>query len=192
MSIVFLDPARYTRVPWKNGGGVSVTIASERVPGTAPDDWSGVIWQLGRTAIVVPGPFSDLSGYERLQTVTAGTGLVLQTPEGEIDLRRPFTVARYDGGTPITSQLDNGPVSVVNLIGRRDRVRIDMHVLGAGERCEAPAGAILYCPPGTAASGMANGDAFTLEADEAAVADRTINLLVANGTLLVATTSALF
>ena len=120
----YLAPEDYETVPWKNGGGVSTTIAGERFPGNPPGDWSGVKWQLGRTRIVVPAPFSDLNGFERLQIVIGGSGLVLETPNGEIDLREPFRPARYDGGTLIVSRLENGPVEVLNLIARRDHWRI--------------------------------------------------------------------
>jgi uncharacterized protein len=147
--ITLIDPASYTRVPWKNGGGVSVTIADARLEGAAAGDWSGVIWQLGRTEIVTSAPFSDLSGFERLQTVIAGEGLYLDTPKSAIDLSRPLTVARYDGGTPIVSRLTRGPVSVVNLIARRNRVTCDMTVLRTGESETTGAGfCIVYAPDG--------------------------------------------
>jgi uncharacterized protein len=147
-----LTPDAYTRVPWKNGGGISVTIAGERSPGAAPGDWSGVIWQLGRTDIVTPAPFSNLTGFDRLQTVVTGEGLFLDAPGGAIDLSRPFTVARYDGGTPIVSRLTNGPVGVVNLIARRDQARIEMRVLQPEDGAVLVEGLhILYAPTGGSA-----------------------------------------
>lgn len=129
----YLAPEDYETVPWKNGGGVSTTIAGERFPGHPPGDWSGVKWQLGRTRIVVPAPFSDLNGFERLQIVIGGSGLVLETPDGEIDLREPFRPVRYDGGTLIVSRLENGPVEVLNLIARRDHWRIALVCPPLGE-----------------------------------------------------------
>jgi uncharacterized protein len=131
MPLRHLTPADYTGVPWKNGGGVSTTIAGARLPGSAAGDWSGVIWQLGRTQIAAPAPFSDLSGFERLQAVIGGHGLVLETPTGEIDLREPFRPVRYDGGTPIISRLENGPVEVINLMARRDLTSITLVMLDA-------------------------------------------------------------
>ena len=55
--------------------------------------------------------------------LVAGRGLVLQTPDGEIDVRRPFRPVRFAGETPIVSRLEAGPVEVVNLIGDRRQVR---------------------------------------------------------------------
>ena len=134
----YLAPEDYETVPWKNGGGVSTTIAGERFPGHPPGDWSGVNWQLGRTRIALPAPFSDLTGFERLQIVIGGSGLVLETPEGDIDLREPFRPVRYDGGTPIVSRLENGPVDVLNLIARKDHCRIALACPPLGKRHALP------------------------------------------------------
>ena len=107
-----LDPDRYQRTPWKNGGGVTVDIA-----------FDGDVWRFSRTPITAAGPFSDYSGFDRLQVLVAGSGLVLQTPTGEIDVRRPFRPVRFAGETPIVSRLEAGPVEVINLMGERSRVR---------------------------------------------------------------------
>ncbi len=142
-----LSPSAYHRQPWKNGGGVTTTIAQESSSAAGSGDWSDIIWQLGRTQIAARGPFSDLTGFERLQVVVAGSGLVLTTSSAEIDVRTPFKPVRYDGGTPIVSKLENGPVEVVNLIARRARCSIELVVIRAGEAATVPvAEHILYAP----------------------------------------------
>lgn len=65
--------------------------------------------------------------------LVGGRGLVLETPEGEIDVREPFRPVRFAGETKIVSRLEAGPVEVVNLIGRRDAVSLEMSVLAEGE-----------------------------------------------------------
>jgi uncharacterized protein len=132
MRITHLAPSAYTRSPWKNGGGVTVDMAEERLPGSLPGSWEGLIWRLGRTTISVPAPFSDLAGFERCQVVIGGSGLVLDTPQGEVDLRQPFVTASYRGEAPISSRLENGPVEVVNLIADRTRAAIRLEVVRAG------------------------------------------------------------
>ena len=117
-----LDPAQYRRTPWKNGGGTTIDIAGQ-------DD----VWRFGRTPITKPGPFSDYTGFDRVQVLVEGRGLVLETPDGEIDVRLPFRPVRFKGETPITSRLEAGPVEVVNLIGKRSDVAIDLRVLSAGQ-----------------------------------------------------------
>ena len=90
-----IDPTSFRRTPWKNGGGVTIDIAESMLAGFAPGSWEGMIWRFGRTSIVTPGPFSDLSGYDRQQVLVSGSGLVLDTPVGEIDVR--FLQRALDG-----------------------------------------------------------------------------------------------
>ena len=93
------------------------------------------------------GPFSDYTGFDRVQVLVAGHGLVLETPDGEIDVRRPFRPVRFAGETVIVSRLEAGPVEVVNLIGDRRRVGIDLTVLEAGRTQRLGPGVhIAYCP----------------------------------------------
>jgi len=128
-----LDPKAYRRTPWKNGGGVTVDIADAYRAGAAPGDWSAMLWRLGRTEIVTPGPFSDLSGYDRILTVIGGRGLVLEIAGGgSLDVRAPFRPVRFAGEDRITSRLEAGPVAVLNLIADRAHA-IDVAILGAGE-----------------------------------------------------------
>jgi uncharacterized protein len=135
-----LDPAGYVRTPWKNGGGVTTDIA-----------FDGEVWRFSRTPITVAGPFSDYTGFDRLQVLVAGSGLSLQTPTGEIDVRRPFRPVRFAGETPIVSRLEAGPVEVINLMGERARVALALQVLDAGESRSLGMGIhIAYCPAGRA------------------------------------------
>jgi environmental stress-induced protein Ves len=149
-----LDPDRYQRTPWKNGGGVTTDIA-----------FDGDVWRFSRTPITVAGPFSDYTGFDRLQVLVAGSGLVLQTPAGEIDVRQPFRPVRFAGETPIGSRLESGPVEVVNLMGDRSRVSLDLAVLEAGRtRDFGPGLHIAYCPAGRAQLKI-DGETHDLEAD---------------------------
>jgi environmental stress-induced protein Ves len=151
-----LKPEDYRRIPWKNGGGVSVDIA------VGKDE----VWRFGRTPITAGGPFSDYSGFDRLQVLVSGRGLVLQTPSGEIDVRRPFRPVRFAGETPIVSRLEAGPVEVVNLIGERSRVRLDLRILDQGTNHRLGAGIhIIYCPGGRAVLRIEGKD-HALQADE--------------------------
>jgi environmental stress-induced protein Ves len=149
-----LDPARYVRTSWKNGGGITVDIA-----------FDGDVWRFSRTPITVAGPFSDYTGFDRLQVLVAGSGLVLQAPTGEIDVRQPFRPVRFAGETRIVSRLEAGPVEVVNLMGDRSRVGIDLAVLEAGQtRDLGPALHIAYCPSGRARLRI-DDETYDLDAD---------------------------
>jgi hypothetical protein len=184
-----LPASSFRRTPWKNGGGVSTDIADRYRPDATPGAWDGVIWRLGRTPIVAPGPFSDLTGYERLQVVIAGRGLVLVTPDSEIDLREPFRPMRYDGATPIVTRLEHGPVEVVNLIAERSLCDIALDVLRPGEPAEMRPGLHLVYAPDGEVSGRADGQAFAIAAGDALriETDESCRLLVRAGVALLAT-----
>jgi len=154
--ITRLDPSQYRRTPWKNGGGVTVDIAEQ-------DD----VWRFGRTPITAAGPFSDYAGFDRLQVLVAGHGLVLDTPAGEIDVRTPFKPVRFSGETRIVSRLEAGPVEVVNLIGARAKVRIALEVLNADSALTVDVGTHLaYAAHGAAALDV-GGRPHRLAADHA-------------------------
>ena len=154
--ITLLDPANYLRTPWKNGGGTTVDIA-----------FSGDAWRFGRTPIVQPGPFSDYAGYDRVQVLVSGSGLVLETPQGEIDVRQPFRPVHFTGETRIASRLEAGPVEVVNLIGARAQVKIDIAVLDEDRTLLLQPGThIAYSPHGEATLAV-QGDERRLAADHA-------------------------
>ncbi|MBV8412676.1 MAG: HutD family protein [Alphaproteobacteria bacterium] len=154
--VTTLSPADYRRIPWKNGGGVTVDIA-----------FDGDVWRFSRTPITAAGAFSDYTGYDRLQVLIVGSGLVLETPDGEIDLRQPFRPVRFAGETPIASRLEAGPVEVVNLLGDRARVRLDLAVMIAGDTQRLGAGLHLaYCPAGQSVLRLSGKD-HELAADEA-------------------------
>ena len=154
MTATLITPAEYRAIPWKNGGGTSIDIATDTATG-------GEVWRFGRTPIPVAGPFSDYTGYDRVQVLVAGRGLVLDTPEGEIDVRAPFRPVHYRGEVRIVSRLEAGPVEVVNLIGLRARVTVDLQVLDAGASMSLAGGLhFAYAP-----AGAARVDGLALPAD---------------------------
>ena len=133
---------------------MSVDIASD-----------GDVWRFGRTPIAGAGPFSDYTGFDRMQVLVAGSGLVLETPDGEIDVRTPFKPVRFAGEARIVSRLEAGPVEVINLMGDRRRVQIDLVVVKAGEtRRLGPGVHIAYCPTGPARLRL-QGEEHAFQAD---------------------------
>lgn len=189
MSVVRLDPTAYRRTPWKNRGGVTVDIADAYRAGTAPGDWDGVLWRLGRTEIVQPGPFSDLSGYDRILTVIGGRGLVLEVAGGPaLDVREPFRPVRFRGEDRVMSRLEAGPVAVLNLIADRDHA-IDVAILADGEtRTLSALINIVHAPRASAVT--IDGAAFSLADDEALRVDGSAALAVVRGRVALATVNS--
>lgn len=185
-----IDPAAFRHTPWKNGGGVTIDVAEAMLPGFAPGSWEGMVWRFGRTAIVTPGPFSDLSGFDRAQVLVSGSGLVLETPAGEIDVRQPFRPVRFAGETRIVSRLEAGPVEVVNLLGDRSRVSIDLSCLAAGATNTRPAGIHIIYAAATPCDLAIDGNACAIAGGHALRIDAGKSFTVASrlGTAIVATT----
>lgn len=184
-----IDPATFRHTPWKNGGGMTIDVAESMLPGFAPGSWDGMIWRFGRTPIVAPGPFTDFSGFDRHQVLVSGSGLVLETPDGEIDVRQPFKPVRFAGELPIVSRLEAGPVEAVNLIGDRSRVSVDLICLSTGATHFRSAGVhIIYAATTSCdltidgkSCGVAAGHALRIDADDGfAVASRAGTAIMAS------------
>ena len=145
---VRLHAASYRRTPWKNGGGVTIDIADRYRPGAEAGGWDGMIWRFGRTRIEAPAPFSDLSGHDRILVAIQGRGLVLRVDDGRIlDVREPFRPVRFRGDDVIVSELEDGPVEVLNLMGDRAAVHLDLQMLEVAGTIRSPAGdVVLYAP----------------------------------------------
>lgn len=186
-----LDPAAYRRTPWRNGGGVMVEIAERPRTDAEGDSWSSFVWRLARTAITTPAPFSDLSGLDRILTVISGEGLVLRRLDGggALDVRTAFWPVRFDGAWPIRSELEAGPVEVLNLLGDQNMVAIDVRFPVEGEKVEVGLGEhVVYAPGGPSALRIESQD-VSLEPDEAVLFETAAPVRIAHGTGTVAIAS---
>ena len=122
MALTHLPAARHRMQPWKNGLGVSYTIAD--FPRGAGFD--AVDWQVGSTEIGVDCPFSDLPGLDRQFMVIEGAGVELTCADetGKTTVHRvdpmhgPFA---FRGDWRTTCRLLNGPVKVFNVMTRRGK-----------------------------------------------------------------------
>jgi environmental stress-induced protein Ves len=189
MDITRLDPAAYRRTPWKNGGGITIDIADAYAPGAVPGGWSGMLWRLGRTQIVAPGPFSDLTGYDRILTVIGGRGLVLEIADGTaLDVRAPFRPVRFTGEDRITSRLEAGPVAVFNLMSDRKHA-IDVTIMSGQDARKLDAAInIVYAIEDSEI--VAGGQPFALKVDEALRSEEGGELTMHSGRVALSTISS--
>lgn len=149
MKTTLLKSENYTRSPWKNGGGVFTDIADAHRADAPVKDWDSLLWRFAATPIVAPGPFSYMPGIDRLQMVVGGRGLVLKARGQEFDEREPFTTVRFTGELAIVTELEAGPVEVVNLMARRGAADIELLALREPGDRQLPAGThLLYAACG--------------------------------------------
>lgn len=139
-----LPAALHRAMPWRNGLGISYTIAdSPRGAG-----FDAVDWQVSSTAIGGDCPFSDLPGLDRQFTVIEGAGVELtctdengKTTVNRIDAPRgPFA---FRGDWRTTCRLLDGPVKVFNVMARRGKFSANVEFLSGLDAVHASPGETL-------------------------------------------------
>jgi uncharacterized protein len=114
----------YVTVPWKNGGGLTREILK------VPADAETFDWRLSLATVGAPGPFSAFDGYDRALALVRGAGIELDFgPHGQISLRSPGELARFDGAWATDGALIDGPSTDLNLIVAKERAEAQVDVL---------------------------------------------------------------
>ncbi|SEK10586.1 HutD family protein [Achromobacter sp. NFACC18-2] len=111
--------------PWKNGGGVTRTLAA---------DPAGR-WRVSIADIGQDGPYSRFPGYDRVSVVLSGEGVALQG-EGVAVALRPRSPTVFAGDEVLQSRLVRGPVRVLNLFVLRGSAEARVEC-AAGPACRA-------------------------------------------------------
>lgn len=127
---ILLSPDQYTRMPWKNGLGVTLEIA--RI-----EDANGVLFRLSQAAVVEDGKFSDFSGMHRTLVLIEGQGMTLThtSLSGEVShhhLTQPLDMARFSGADQTEAQLIQGPIEDLNIMVREEEVISYVQALRSG------------------------------------------------------------
>lgn len=126
-----LPATGHKRIPWKNGLGVSQTIAGE----PAGASFDTVLWQVGSTGIVADCPFSELPQLDRQFMVMTGKGVELRSVDEHgavhtgkvLPLELPYAF-RGDWRTTCRLLEDQvrGQVRVFNVMTRRGKATADV------------------------------------------------------------------
>ncbi|MBO9560114.1 MAG: HutD family protein [Caulobacter sp.] len=117
---------------WKNGGGVTREVAAWP-PGASLDAFD---WRISLAEIAADGPFSTFSGVDRVLTVIQGEGLLLTIDDRMLALDAASPPLDFSGEAAVFARLTHGPISDLNIMVRRGKLRARtrrMTVTGAGE-----------------------------------------------------------
>lgn len=106
-------------VPWKNGGGVTRQIAIFP-PGS---DMNSFDWRISTAEVAQDGPFSRFEGIDRRLYILDGAGLELRFGGGTRSTLRPGDHLDFAGEADVHGALLQGPVTDLNIMVRRDRLR---------------------------------------------------------------------
>ena len=110
-----LAPADYRRMPWKNGGGHTLEIATH----PADADLASFAWRVSIADVTRDGPFSAFPGVERTLVLLAGRGMRLVGAGDPMDLMTPFEPVTFAGEASLHCTLSDGPTRDFNLMVRR-------------------------------------------------------------------------
>ncbi|MGR6468481.1 HutD/Ves family protein [Rhizobium sp. PAMB 3182] len=160
-----LRPDDYRRMPWKNGGGVTVEIAIHP-PGATLDTFD---WRVSMASVVEDGPFSRFPDIDRTLSVLTGKGLELFVAgDDSITLTAESAPHSFAADAETRARLIDGPLTDFNIMTRRGRCRHTVLAIAEGSRdIDLPQGACLlvYCCEGSA-DVVIGGQTFALAADE--------------------------
>lgn len=140
MPLTRLPASNHRAQPWKNGLGVSHTIAD--FPAAAGFD--AVQWQLSWTAFGVDCPFSSLPGLDRQFTVIEGAGVELSSVEESGNARvksvAPLSPYAFRGDWKTDCRLLGGPVKVFNVMTRRGMFSAQINLVDGAAGLRSSAG----------------------------------------------------
>lgn len=120
--------------PWRNGGGVTRTLAS----GDATEDtpWS---WRVSVATIERNGAFSCFAGVDRTSMLIGGEQLVLDDTEGRTVLRMGLHEAgSYPGEAQLHARVQGAPLQCLNVMVQRQRAQVKVTAVSHPEspQCE--------------------------------------------------------
>jgi uncharacterized protein len=148
-----LRSAAYRRMPWKNGGGETREIA------VSPEGASldTLEWRVSLATVASGGPFSTFSGVTRTLSVIQGSGIELKVGESPaLTLLTSSEPCTFDGETPTSAALIDGPIVDLNVMSQRERFRheVTRHTLsGSFEMTTDADTTIVFCRAGTLVCG---------------------------------------
>ncbi len=154
------------RVPWRNGRGTTLEVASDAVDG---GPWS---WRCSIADVPESGPFSRFDGCERLIVCVEGNGMRLRIDgAAPMDVPTAGEALRFQGEAETVGELVDGAVRDGNLMLRRDRWRGTLTLLEGSleQRVEAAAIMIVVALRGSATVDEGSASVALEEGDAAIV-----------------------
>ena len=122
-----LNASNRRRVPWKNGSGMTLEIATDA--GTVGGEWS---WRISIADVPERSTFSVYPGVDRFLMRLEGQHLIIVRGEKTDIVPHTGTALAFPGEEEVVGTPTGDGVRDVNLMVRRDRWRGALHILRDG------------------------------------------------------------
>ncbi len=139
-----IDTRALPAVPWKNGGGVTRTLAASP-EGAGFDDFD---WRVSIADVRESGSFSAFPGVERTILLLEGHGMMLHGEGSVYALTAPFEPYRMAGDRPVDAELVGGSARDFNVMVRRGRADAAVRIWRDEDSAPPADAALYYCPQG--------------------------------------------
>lgn len=180
-----LTPSHYRRLPWKNGLGSTLEIATDATEPGAP--WT---WRLSFADVPSRAPFSNFPGIDRHIAVLDGVGLALERGAERIDVPCDGLAFAFAGEDAIAGEPIGSGVRDANLMLDRSAWTGTLEILriGAPRAIAINSDVALIHVHGQAQSVefRIGDESSVLEADSTLVCGGTVLITAAEATLVVA------
>jgi len=120
-----LRAADRAATPWKNGLGVTREIAVH----PAGADLDSFDWRISMATVDAGGPFSNFSKVDRILAVLDGRLVLRIDGHAPAELDPDTAPLAFPGDIPVEADLLAGPVTDLNVMTRRRRVRASLERL---------------------------------------------------------------
>ncbi|MEL4070391.1 HutD family protein [Ochrobactrum sp. GPK 3] len=117
MAVTLLKAENHRRMPWKNGGGVTVEIAVHP-QGASVDDFD---WRISMATVANDGPFSVFPGIDRTLSVLEGDGILLDVDGQQSTLTRDSAPLAFAADSHSAARLIGSAITDLNVMTRRTR-----------------------------------------------------------------------
>ncbi|MFD1199278.1 HutD family protein [Brucella gallinifaecis] len=117
MGFKILKAQDHRRMPWKNGGGVTIEIAIHPIHASV-DNFD---WRVSTASVANDGPFSVFPGIDRTLSVLEGNGIVLDVEGAKTTLTRETPPFAFAADASSGACLINGPITDLNVMTRRGK-----------------------------------------------------------------------
>lgn len=147
MTVTLLKAENHRRMPWKNGGGVTVEIAVW--PENASVD--NFDWRVSAATVAEDGAFSVFSEIDRTLSVLDGEGVILNIDGLSSSLTVSSEPLSFAADAKTHAQLIAGPITDLNVMTRRGKFShavVDMQVQGEYSAKVTTDNLFLFCASG--------------------------------------------